>query len=219
MIYDGTIEKPSLDDIIIEHYGVKGMKWGVRRYEKYPGSYTKRGVKKTKEAISDYEKAISNYKKTKEGYKQGKNTKADVRASRRNKEDARYEANRHFKDLKFDKRADQGKELYKRGKTIGGNSVKYLAASLIGYVGSWYLGNLISDKLSGTKYDKPVTILKTQKRVLQAPLSQLLPSAIRKTYVIADAAWFMNKEIQNSKLRAYYGHGEYSSNKRGGKKK
>lgn len=30
MIYDGIIEKPSLDDIIIEHHGVKGMKWGVR---------------------------------------------------------------------------------------------------------------------------------------------------------------------------------------------
>ena len=31
MNYDGIIEKPSVDDLIIEHYGVKGMKWRRRK--------------------------------------------------------------------------------------------------------------------------------------------------------------------------------------------
>lgn len=31
MYYDGVIEKPEMDDLIIEHYGVLGMKWGVRK--------------------------------------------------------------------------------------------------------------------------------------------------------------------------------------------
>lgn len=34
-----------MDNNELMHYGVRGMKWGVRRYQKYDGSYTKAGVK------------------------------------------------------------------------------------------------------------------------------------------------------------------------------
>lgn len=34
MVYDGIINKPDIDEIIIEHYGVKGMKWRRRRKKK-----------------------------------------------------------------------------------------------------------------------------------------------------------------------------------------
>lgn len=44
-------------DDIIEHHGVKGMKWGVRRYQNYDGSYTRKGLERYKKAESDYEKA------------------------------------------------------------------------------------------------------------------------------------------------------------------
>ena len=27
------------------HYGVKGMRWGVRKYRANPGSYTRRGLR------------------------------------------------------------------------------------------------------------------------------------------------------------------------------
>lgn len=27
------------------HHGIKGMKWGIRRYQNYDGSYTKAGLK------------------------------------------------------------------------------------------------------------------------------------------------------------------------------
>lgn len=36
-------EKPLSPQEYLMHYGVKGMKWGVRRYQNYDGSYTRKG--------------------------------------------------------------------------------------------------------------------------------------------------------------------------------
>ena len=38
------------------HFGIKGMKWGVRRYQNYDGSYTQAGVKRYQNAMNIYEK-------------------------------------------------------------------------------------------------------------------------------------------------------------------
>lgn len=98
-----------------EHFGVKGMKWGVRRYRNYDGSYTQRGLKK-------YDASEQKYNKVKESYKSGKATKSSLKNAKR-------ELKKNYKQLKYDKLADQGKELYKKGKRITSNETKVVATT------------------------------------------------------------------------------------------
>lgn len=98
------------NDEYIEHHGVKGMKWGVRRYQNYDGSYTRKGLER-------YKKAESNYEKAKEAQKKGVGSRSEVRVAKKKMSNA-------YDKLKSDKMADEGKKLYSKGKTITGNATK-----------------------------------------------------------------------------------------------
>lgn len=105
------------------HWGIKGMKWGVRRYQNYDGTYTQRGLKRYQDAESRYTSAKSTYAANKT-----KMNKASMKK-------AKKYLNKSYQQLKYDKMADQGKKYYQKGQTITGNSFKtsyMLAAMSIG---------------------------------------------------------------------------------------
>ena len=67
----------------LQHWGIKGMKWGVRRYQNNDGSLTPAGKKRY--LSGDYESALKRVKKADD-------TLNDIRKTRQEPKKAAYEA-------------------------------------------------------------------------------------------------------------------------------
>lgn len=167
----------------LEHYGVKGMKWGVRRYEKYDGTYTQRGVKRFREAEKNYDTAQAKYKATKgEDPQARKILKGDVKRTKRAMDKA-------YERLKRDKLADEGKKLYRSGKTITDNSYKAATAQAAIVMGGNVVGSLLA-KYGGTK------------------VGSRAGAAITIGGTAVNIGINAKMRRDNKRLRAYYAHSE-----------
>ena len=125
----------------LAHHGIKGMRWGVRRYRNYDGSYTQAGLKRYDIAKKNLDSSAEKYAQAKKQYRAGTITKLDLnKAKNEYKEDKRTEK-KYYKNLKVNKLADQGKALYNRGVTITGNSDQEIAIGTAGAMIGTLLNN------------------------------------------------------------------------------
>lgn len=109
------------EDDYLEHFGVKGMHWGVRRYQNYDGTYTQAGLKRYNQKVADYEQAVADRQKAKKDYKEGLITKTELKYTKGDVVRTRNAKKLAYQSLKRDYLADQGKEYYKQGQRVRDN--------------------------------------------------------------------------------------------------
>lgn len=176
-----------MQDEIIYHHGIKGMKWGVRRYQNYDGSYTKRGLERYRSAMDKYESAKSKASEAKENYKSGKASKYEYKSAKKKVKEEKKNVSKAYDRLKTDKLADEGKELYRKGKTITGNTNLSVAIA----TGSTVAAGVVSRYLAATGNYR---------------LSAISGSAIAAGGTAVGAILGIKNYRENKRLRAYYAH-------------
>lgn len=174
------------------HHGIKGQKWGVRRFQNYDGTLTKKGLARYEKADDEYQKAKQNQNAAKERLRSAVNNpranmrdlKARYNFAKRDANAAKRERNKAYRKLKEDYMADKGKEAYASGRTITGNKMS-AAAVLAG----WYLGEYATYSLYSS-----------------GKLSGGATMSINRGIRAATALSLGEIAYNNRKLRAYYAH-------------
>ena len=179
----------------LQHHGILGQKWGVRRYQNYDGTYTQRGLKRYRESESKYNSAKSNYQNTKANYKSGNASKQDVQNAKNDLKVAKRKLNSSYDSLKKDNLADQGKQLYKSGKTIKGSQARTAAIGTVTGIAATAAGAYFKHKGStvATKYGT-------------LNLSQVAPAAIGAGGAAVAGVLKLKDSYEAKRLRAYYAH-------------
>lgn len=125
MVYQ-SVPNPTPDEVLA-HYGIKGQKWYVRRFQNADGSLTEAG-KKRYQKLSEEEARIQSKKKELIGDKDkgspknphGKKTVFEMSDEELNSEISRLGLEKKYKDLLHDVYPARKTERYFNGKKVAG---------------------------------------------------------------------------------------------------
>ena len=176
----------------LAHHGIKGQKWGARRFEDYDGRLTQAGLKRYRAASQARMKAEQAYQNA--AKKNALNPSIDNENNLRDKrlayKNAKRAEKKSYKDLKLDNRADKGKRLLESGKTITGNKAIMDVTAAIG-------GTLSA-----------VGMVATQGLAMAGKMNELTANIVSGGIAVGALATMgavkIVKENENKNMRAYY---------------
>ena len=182
-------------DSELYHYGVLGMKWGVRRYQNYDGTYTKKGLQRLAESEGKYNDKVAKYRETRTAYKSGIASKDVVKTAKAEVKKAKRQMEKSYNQLKTDKLADEGKELYKKGHTIRDNRAAISRVRLGTAVAS-----VVADMALRNSGYNFVTAFGS------LPLADVVAGSIGAGGIAYTIGMTMKDNRESKRLRAYYAH-------------
>lgn len=182
----------------LQHHGILGMKWGIRRYQNEDGSYTKAGRKRYGLDLDVNDTSRSNIAKIRTGEAKRRLDVAKANNSTNTVRIAELQqrvrsAKKNEKDIK---RADKGAARVAKGETIRGNTAKVAAVAL-----GMYAASKMMDRYLGARLED----LYSQERLsaghaLVAAASSLSVHALTSGVTIGYA---LKKHGDNKNIRAY----------------
>ena len=84
----------------LKHYGIKGMKWGVRRFQNSDGSLTADGKKRySGDNLKDIQKQVNQGKNVVDGVKKTRTKAAEKRTEKKIKDDLSQMSDKELRDI------------------------------------------------------------------------------------------------------------------------
>ena len=103
------------EDNYLAHHGIKGQRWGIRRFQEEDGTLTKEGIERYREAKNAYERAHANAKIAKQNYKENKISLEEYQKVRDSAIRAHGKMINAGRQLKQGNQIDKGKKLADKG--------------------------------------------------------------------------------------------------------
>lgn len=138
--------------LYLEHYGILGMKWGVRRYQNEDGSYTAAGRKRYGMNLDVNNRSRKNIAKIRLGEARRRYDVAKKNSKTKGRNDYRVAETRGRvraakTAVRNADRVDKGAKLAAKGKTISKNNIKTTVSLGAAYVGSRALNSFLKKRM------------------------------------------------------------------------
>lgn len=188
------------------HHGIKGQKWGVRRYQNEDGSLTNAGRKRYGADLDINDKTRTNVAKIRLGearrsYDAARSDKSTtLRALDKSKRDVKI-AKKNLKNAKY---YDQGAKLAEKGKTTK-KLEKKAAVAVTTTVLATYLTSKAVKHFTDKKMTKLLINFNTSKTAYKTAMQNAdkIARNISRAELATAAAYIAHLNVQNKKLQTY----------------